>query len=167
MHHLIPTATVALAIASLPPAVSAASLVGSVAGEPREWHVNDVDGESSAKWYDFGGFSQVEIFAFPQPENVRDVSGALSLTLSFMGEPPQVAGASVVYHAGGFSDVFTVDEDEIEVTMREATVEDGVLRLSGTVAAEVFRAESAFSDTLDRDDSLAVTADFDLVLEAQ
>lgn len=167
MHYLIPVATVALAVTSLPSPALATSLVGSVAGEPREWHVNDVDGELSAKWYDFGGFSQVEIFAFPQPENVRDITGALSLTLSLMGDPPQFAGASLVYHAGGFSDVYTVDEGEIEVTMQEAEMDAGVLRLSGTVAAEVFRAESAFGGELDRDDSLAISAEFDLTLEAQ
>lgn len=157
----------ALSLASLPLALAAAAgpFSGTVDGEARSWHVLQVDGAPSAGFSD-GWMTQVEIFGFPQPGDAGNVTGALEISLSLMNDA--VAGVSVVYYAEGTRGLYTTDdEDAVQVTVTELRSEGDTLHLQGTVEAELYRMASLFSEELDYDDSLAVTARFDLTLEAR
>ena len=140
---------------------------GSVAGEPRAWHVLDIDGEASAGWYDQGMIVQVEVFGFPRADSIADVVGAIDFTLTLMGGSLAPAGASLTYYADGTRQLFLAEEDEIQVTLDEARRDGDRLHLRGTIEAEVFRVVNLFREELDRDNGRAVAARFDLVLDAR
>ena len=153
----------ALGLLALPLPLMADTLSGSVDGAAQEWHLLPVDGRPSGGWSDFGGITQVEIFGFPRADSTSDVTGALEISLTLMGN--SAAGVSVVYYGGGVSGLYTIhDEDEIRVSLSEVRVEGETLHLSGKVETEVFRMASIVSEELDPDDSHAVSASFDLAL---
>jgi len=164
MTRSLPAAVALMLPLALP--LAAQEISGAVDGDPRTWHVGQVDGAPSAGWYDHGMMAQVEIFGFPGAGAGGDVFGALEISLSLMSDT--VVGVSVVYYADGTRQLYTTDdEDSVQLTLAEVRSEGDTLHLRGSLEAELFRMESLFSEELDRDDSRTVAASFEMALEAR
>lgn len=172
--HLAPAfalsaAVTALALAAAPAAAQqrVGGFSGTLDGEPREWHILDLRGQTSAGWYDNGGMAQVEVFGFPRPDSATDAVGGLEFSITLMGAGLVPMGASMTYYADGTRQLYLNVEEEPEVRITSARVEGRQLHLSGEISGEVFRVIHLFREEVDEDDSRAITARFDLVLDVR
>lgn len=168
MPRLLPATVLALGLCAVPAAAQErlGAFSGSVDGAAHTWHVLAMDGEPSAGWYDHGMMAQVEIFGYPRADSLADVTGALEIGLTLMGETPALVGASVVYYGEGVRGLYIPESEEaVEVDLTGVRQEGERLHLSGTVAAEVFRLVSLATEEIDPEDGHRIAAEFELTLD--
>jgi len=143
------------------------SFSGTVDGEAREWHLVVIDGEASSHFMDFGMIQSASVFGYPDPQG-REFQGAIEFSLSFVsGAGSSLASAEIVFFSDSLSSPYVQSVDRggpMEVSIDTFEEDGDNLRVTGNMAAQLFRMVSMASEELDEDDAVAVTLSFDLTL---
>lgn len=150
-----------LLLAGLLPLTSqAASIEGTLEGEPREWFILSEGRDSNASYIEVGDQLQVSITGFIEPEN-WDAYEALSISLNV--EDSQLIDAQVVHLIGNTAmpPLYTSEGGSVTVTLERFEQQGSQVHVAGHIQG-VMALQSDLDATPSQDEGIDINVQFDV-----
>lgn len=156
------TATVGILVAGsllLGTAAHADTFEGTIDGEPRQWHILEYEGESTASFSE--DFGMLDVSLQGHAEQRFTTQGTLSINFTLM-DSQLIDEPEVMYlpESSMFPNYMAV-EGSGQLTLDHYTVDGDTARFSGRYEGELMRYES-MRDEPNADDTISVDVRFDI-----